>query len=67
MPNVPTRSSASYSPPPRDARYQKCALAVSRPDINNVLVLGTDGWLWPEQAPWNAVPPQLQLIDGTVA
>jgi len=36
-------------------------------DVNNVLVLGTDGRLWREQAPWNTVPPQRQLIDGTVA
>jgi len=34
---------------------------------NNVLVPGTDSRLWWEQAPWNAVLPKRQLIDGTVA
>ena len=36
-------------------------------DAENVLVLGTDGKLWWEQAPFGTVPPARKLIDATVA
>jgi hypothetical protein len=36
-------------------------------DTNNVLVLGGDGKLWWEQAPFGKVPPARKLVDATVA
>lgn len=41
-------------------------LAFQPLDINHVAVLGTDGKLWLEQAPFGHVPPSRQQIDGNV-
>jgi hypothetical protein len=36
-------------------------------DVDNVLVLGGDGKLWWEQAPFGVVPPKRTLVDANVA
>jgi len=36
-------------------------------DAQTILVLGSDGFLWQEHAPFGTVPPLREPIDGNVA
>lgn len=68
MPNVLWLEQGPFGHvPPSRQQIDANVMEFAATDVNNVLVLGTDGRLWREQASWNAVPPQRQLIDGTVA
>ena len=45
---------------------QPIGLTFQALSLVDIFVVGTDGNLWLENAPWGRVPPKRQLIDGTV-
>ena len=55
------RAGCPYVPPASQALAPQTFQSL---DAQNILVLGTDGNLWLEQAPFGKVPPARQQIDG---
>ena len=58
-PSAAGQVSASIAPPPAPINFQ----AIS---TSEVFVLGVDGSLWLDEAPWGAVPPAQTQVDANV-